>query len=387
MKRSPLFLVLVVATLLIANPVSSRTVFAKGKPGTAGNTSRSNPSVSTRQNLNSATQFRQVKPVSTQSSVNLQTLRAPSKLNTATPMRHPSYGQGTTLVNGLSKGTVTQRPTLNIPSTLGNGTLIKPTSSNSPRQPFPRIPTGGLGTLGTIPDGKPGIKPHPIPAHIPGITPAHIPGKPFPGTPGGPICGTPVPPHIPCPPINPCPPSYPCPPSNPCPPQNQCNPWWTSFCFPNRDPYGCRPVCFPNYCGTTVCDTVCDTTVVVPASVAGVTLVAPDTVALTSTQVVPASATMVEVAEQPVTAELPRFHAGSTVAVQAASLGATPGQVVVQIGDVALPAEVKQWNDGNVECTLPRMGLAKPSRAMLHIVLPNGSVAQTVEFEMLPPKS
>lgn len=63
-----------------------------------------------------------------------------------------------------------------------------------------------------------------------------------------------------------------------------------------------------------------------------------------------------------------------------------PGQVVLQVGDLALATQLKQWNPEGVVCVLPTMGLAKPVTAKLHTVRPDGTVAHSLTFELLPPR-
>jgi len=101
----------------------------------------------------------------------------------------------------------------------------------------------------------------------------------------------------------------------------------------------------------------------------------------------PVVAEFAELAPTPVEAPLPQLHAGAAVTVPGSSLGSAAGRIVIQTGELALPAQVQQWNDDGVDCVLPLVGVAQPVRAQLHVVLPNGSIALTVDFELLPPKS
>lgn len=84
-------------------------------------------------------------------------------------------------------------------------------------------------------------------------------------------------------------------------------------------------------------------------------------------------------------AKRPQIPAGSPVTLNGNALTEKPGQVILQLGDVALPAEVKQWKNDQVACVLPLMAVAKPVPAQLHTLRADGTVASTLDFDLLPP--
>ena len=59
------------------------------------------------------------------------------------------------------------------------------------------------------------------------------------------------------------------------------------------------------------------------------------------------------------------------------------GQVVLQIGEIALPATIKEWKNDAVVCTLPVLGLTKASKATLHVLKADGKTASTMDVELV----
>ena len=75
---------------------------------------------------------------------------------------------------------------------------------------------------------------------------------------------------------------------------------------------------------------------------------------------------------------------GGTFNLQDPNLGEEPGQVVLQLEQVALPVMVREWKAGKVTGTLPQFGLAGPTKAALFLVRADGQVANAVPIELLP---
>ncbi|WP_425616603.1 hypothetical protein NA78x_000252 [Anatilimnocola sp. NA78] len=82
-------------------------------------------------------------------------------------------------------------------------------------------------------------------------------------------------------------------------------------------------------------------------------------------------------------AALPQIPIGATVTLDGKDLSDRAGQVVLQIGDIALPATIKEWKNDAVICTLPVLGLTKASKATLHILKADGKIASTMEVELV----
>jgi hypothetical protein len=80
---------------------------------------------------------------------------------------------------------------------------------------------------------------------------------------------------------------------------------------------------------------------------------------------------------------LPQVPVGATVTLNGKDLSDKPGQVVLQIGEIALPIAIKEWKNDAVVCTLPVLGLTKASRATLHVVKADGKTASTMNLELV----
>ena len=82
-------------------------------------------------------------------------------------------------------------------------------------------------------------------------------------------------------------------------------------------------------------------------------------------------------------APLPQIPVGATLTLQGKDLTEKPGQVVLQLGEIALPATIKEWKNDSVVCTLPVLGLTKASKATLHVLTANGKTASTLNCELV----
>jgi hypothetical protein len=82
-------------------------------------------------------------------------------------------------------------------------------------------------------------------------------------------------------------------------------------------------------------------------------------------------------------AVLPKIPVGATLTLQGKDLADKQGQVVLQLGDIALPATINEWKNDSVTCTLPVLGLTKASKATLHVVKADGKTASTMNCELV----
>jgi len=82
-------------------------------------------------------------------------------------------------------------------------------------------------------------------------------------------------------------------------------------------------------------------------------------------------------------AALPKIPVGATLTLQGKDLAEKQGQVVLQLGDIALPATINDWKNDAVTCTLPVLGLTKASKATLHVVKADGKTASTMNLELV----
>ena len=90
-------------------------------------------------------------------------------------------------------------------------------------------------------------------------------------------------------------------------------------------------------------------------------------------------------ATEPVSKEvsLPQIPVGATLTLQGKDLTDKEGQVVLQFGEIALPATIKEWKNDAVTCTLPVLGLTRPSKATLHVLKSDGKTASTLNCEIV----
>jgi hypothetical protein len=80
---------------------------------------------------------------------------------------------------------------------------------------------------------------------------------------------------------------------------------------------------------------------------------------------------------------LPQVPIGATLTLNGKDLSDKPGQVVLQLGEIALPATIKEWKNDSVVCSLPVLGLTKPSKATLHVLKADGKTASTMNLELV----
>jgi hypothetical protein len=80
---------------------------------------------------------------------------------------------------------------------------------------------------------------------------------------------------------------------------------------------------------------------------------------------------------------LPQIPIGATLTLNGKDLSNKEGQVVLQIGEIALPATINEWKDDAVTCTLPVIGITRASKATLHVLKADGKTASTMNFELV----
>lgn len=80
---------------------------------------------------------------------------------------------------------------------------------------------------------------------------------------------------------------------------------------------------------------------------------------------------------------LPQLVPGTTVAVAALNLGSQPGQVMLEIGSIALPCQVNEWTNDKVVLTVPVMGLKAETPARMVLLRADGQVARTIDLELV----
>jgi hypothetical protein len=81
---------------------------------------------------------------------------------------------------------------------------------------------------------------------------------------------------------------------------------------------------------------------------------------------------------------LPEIPSNATFKMQASGLGSMKGLAAVEINGVGMQAELLEWNADSVVVRLPAVGLTQPAVSQLHILQPDGSMAKTLKFRMLP---
>ena len=80
---------------------------------------------------------------------------------------------------------------------------------------------------------------------------------------------------------------------------------------------------------------------------------------------------------------LPQIPIGATLTLNGKELSNKEGQVVLQIGEIALPATINEWKNDAVTCTLPVIGITRASKATLHVLKADGKTASTMNFELV----
>lgn len=164
-------------------------------------------------------------------------------------------------------------------------------------------------------------------------------------------------------------------------PANHCvNSWWwgcgTNFGTCWNFNYGCYAPWYYSCCSP--CDTV--------------VYQSPLYIAPAVTVVAPTNIDVDVVNDQPLPSEAAiskrlQLISGEPVSLGGESLTSNAGQVVLQLGDIAMPITIKEWSNDRVNGQLPRLALAKPVAAQLHVVRADGSLANSLDFDLLPPNS
>jgi len=263
----------------------------------------------------------------------------------------------------------------------------------------PKSPVGPIVSNPTFPGGKkpfPGggiVKP---PIKDPVVGPIKPPVKP-PIGPRPPIKDPVVGPVKPPvkPPVGPLPPI--CPPHKPphCPPHDghchdghghghgHCHKHW------------CRPpivICLPGY--VPPCETIVTEIVEVPVTVA--TPVATTPAAPAAEAKAPEPAAVDELgkavaqeakateADKATQSKLPQVPVGATITLAGKDLGDKAGQVLVNVNQVVMSAEVVKWESAAATVAMPRIGLAAATKAQLQLLLADGKLANSVEIELIP---
>ncbi|WP_254509930.1 hypothetical protein [Anatilimnocola floriformis] len=109
-------------------------------------------------------------------------------------------------------------------------------------------------------------------------------------------------------------------------------------------------------------------------------IVASEAPAAVDTEVKPTAATTELVSKD---MPLPQIPVGATLTLQGKDLTSKEGQVVLQVGEIALPATIQEWKNDSVTCTLPVLGLTKASKATLHVLKSDGKTASTLNCELV----
>lgn len=80
---------------------------------------------------------------------------------------------------------------------------------------------------------------------------------------------------------------------------------------------------------------------------------------------------------------LPQIPIGATLTLNGKDLSDKEGQVVLQIGEIALPATINEWKNDKVTLTLPVIGITRPSKATLHVLKADGKTACVLPCELV----
>jgi len=81
---------------------------------------------------------------------------------------------------------------------------------------------------------------------------------------------------------------------------------------------------------------------------------------------------------------LAQVMVNTTIQLDLEGLSPEAGQVIVQIDQLSMPAEIVEWTPAQAKATIPMMALTGPMQATLHLVNADGSVAQSVNVELIP---
>jgi hypothetical protein len=89
-------------------------------------------------------------------------------------------------------------------------------------------------------------------------------------------------------------------------------------------------------------------------------------------------------AEKATSDKLPQVPVGATITLAGKDLGETAGQVLVNVNQVVMTAEVVKWESAAATVSMPRIGLAASTKAQLQLLLADGKLANSVEIELIP---
>ncbi len=85
-----------------------------------------------------------------------------------------------------------------------------------------------------------------------------------------------------------------------------------------------------------------------------------------------------------VEAPLSQVMVNTTIQLDMAGLSPEAGQLIVQMDQLSIPATIVEWNPVQAKATIPMLNLTGPMRATLHLVNADGSLAQSVNVELIP---
>ena len=89
-------------------------------------------------------------------------------------------------------------------------------------------------------------------------------------------------------------------------------------------------------------------------------------------------------AEKVADAKLPQVPVGATITLAGKDLGNKAGQVLVNVNQVVVAAEVVKWEVAAATVSMPQIRLAAATKAQLQVLLADGKVASTVDVELIP---
>lgn len=85
-----------------------------------------------------------------------------------------------------------------------------------------------------------------------------------------------------------------------------------------------------------------------------------------------------------VEAPLSQVMVNTTIQLDMEGLSPEAGQLIVQMDQLSIPATIVEWNPVQAKATIPMLNLTGPMQATLHLVNADGSLAQSVNVELVP---
>lgn len=82
--------------------------------------------------------------------------------------------------------------------------------------------------------------------------------------------------------------------------------------------------------------------------------------------------------------KLPVVPAGATLALEGENLGDREGRIVLQIGQISMPAKIEKWDGKLATVTLPSVGLTQATTAQVHVFTADSKLANTVAIQLVP---